>query len=210
MVHIGFVAIEAGQVGLERLEASAPHFLAERHDVLDRADRLDRGPLPDPLGVASTIGAAMRPVERQPVAQRAAQHLVDRNAQRLGLDVDEGVFDGTDRHRVDAACGLPRCRVGDSGDALDRARIGADQIALGELADDARQSLPAIALHIFRPANDAPVGGNFQKRIDPPAGVAVQIFDLGDFHDTGTSVGRASGCSSDLNTDRPVFGNVLD
>ena len=48
--------------------------------------------------------------------------------------------------------------------------------------DDPRQPLRAIALHIFRPADDALVGGDLQKRVDPPAGVAMQIFDLDDLH----------------------------
>jgi hypothetical protein len=38
----------------------------------------------------------------------------------------------------------------------------------------------AIALHIFRPADNALVGGDLQKRIDPPTRIAMQVFDLDD------------------------------
>ena len=124
----------------------------------------------------------MRPVEPQSVAHRAAQHLVDRHPQGLGLDVDERVFDRRDRHLVDAARRLPGRRIEPRGDALDRARVVADQRALGELVDDRAQPLRAIALHVFRPADKALVGGDLQKRVDPPAGVAMQVFDLDDLH----------------------------
>jgi len=65
---------------------------------------------------------------------------------------------------------------------LDRARVLTDQEAFGELQDDPGQALRAIALHIFRPADDALVGGDLQKRIDPPTGIAMQVFDLDDLH----------------------------
>ena len=66
--------------------------------------------------------------------------------------------------------------------ALDRPRVLADQEPLGELPDDPGQPLRAVALHIFRPADDPLVGGDLEKRIDPPAGVAVQVFDFDDLH----------------------------
>ena len=40
-VHIRLVAVEADQVGLEPLEAAALDLLAERHDVVERAHRVD-------------------------------------------------------------------------------------------------------------------------------------------------------------------------
>src|ERR1051325_8112370 len=58
----------------------------------------------------------------------------------------------------------------------------ASREGVGEALDDAGQPLRAIALHVFRPAGDALVGGDLQKGVDPPAGVAMQVFDLGDFH----------------------------
>ena len=134
------------------------------------------------VGVPGAVGAAMRPVQQQPVADRAAEHLVDRHAQCLGLDIDQRILDRGDRHRVDAAGGLPRRGIEIGRVALDRPRVLADQ-ALGHLADDAGQPLRAVPLHVFRPADDALVGRDLEKRIDPPAGVAMQVFDLDDFHD---------------------------
>src|SRR5207244_12589997 len=67
-VHVGLVAVEADQVGLEPLEALAPDLLAECDDVVERAHRVDPGPFPYPLGIAGAVGAAMRPVELQAVA----------------------------------------------------------------------------------------------------------------------------------------------
>ncbi len=124
----------------------------------------------------------MRPIELQAVAHRSAEHLVDRHAQRLGLDVDERVLDRGDRHLVDPAGGLPGRGVEMGAVTLDRPRVLADQEALGELQDDPGQPLRAIALHIFRPADDPLVGGDLEKRIDPPAGIAMQVFDLDDLH----------------------------
>ena len=95
----------------EPLEALAPDLLAERHDVVERAHRVDPGPFLDMVGMAGAVGAAMRPVELQPVAHRAAEQFIDRHAQRLGLDVDERIFDRGDRHLVDAARRLPGRRV---------------------------------------------------------------------------------------------------
>ena len=98
--------VEADQIGLEPLEALFADLAAERDDVVRGAHRLDPGPFLDPVGVARAVGAAMRPVDLQPVAERAAEQLVDRHAQRLGLDVDQRVLDRGDRLRLSppAAC----------------------------------------------------------------------------------------------------------
>src|SRR3954470_23934468 len=84
--------------------------------------------------------------------------------------------------------------------ALDRARVLSDQKPLGELLNDPGQPLCAVALHIFRPADDALVGADLEKRIDPPAGVAVQVFDLDDLHRTSLTgnagARRAPACIS--------------
>ena len=83
LVHVGRIEVEAEDVGLERLEAAFLHVLAERHQIVERAHRRNA----HHVGVAEAVGAAMRPVERQAIAHRAAEQGVDRNAQRLGLDV---------------------------------------------------------------------------------------------------------------------------
>ena len=64
---------------------------------------------------------------------------------------------------------------------LDRARVLADQ-PRGELFDDGAEPLGAVALHELGPAGYAIVCRDLEKGIDPPAGVAMQGFDLGDFH----------------------------
>src|SRR5437764_15138262 len=70
-VHIGLVAVEADQVGLEPLEALAPDLLAERDDVVERAHRIDAGPFLDSVGMAGAVGAAMRPGGLQAIPHRA-------------------------------------------------------------------------------------------------------------------------------------------
>src|SRR4029077_4754827 len=62
-IHVGLCGAAADQVGLEPLEALAPDLLAECHDVVERAHRVDPGPLSYALGMAGAVGAAMRPVE---------------------------------------------------------------------------------------------------------------------------------------------------
>src|SRR6516225_2764853 len=124
----------------------------------------------------------MRPIELQPVAYGTAEHFVDRRAQRLGLDVDQSVLDRADCLLIDTARRLPGGCVEKRGDPLDRPRVLPNQKPVGELVDDAGQPLRAIALHVFRPADDPVVGGNLEKRVDPPAGIAVQVFDFCDLH----------------------------
>ena len=58
-VHIGLVAVEADQVGLEPLEAPALDLLAERHDVVERAHRVDPAPFTDTVGMVGALAAAM-------------------------------------------------------------------------------------------------------------------------------------------------------
>src|SRR6185437_3375069 len=120
--------------------------------------------------------------ERQALAHRAAEERANRHAQRLGLDVDQRVLDGADGLLVDAAGRLPRHRVERRGDALEGARILADQ-PLAQRADDGGEAAAAIALVIFRPADDAVIGGDLEEREDAPAGVAMQILDPRDAHD---------------------------
>ena len=124
----------------------------------------------------------MRPVERQALAHRAAEQRMDGNAERLRLDVDERVLEGGDRLLVHAAGRLARHRAERRGDALVGARILADQ-RLAERADDGAEPLAAVALVVFRPADDAVIGGDLEEREDAPAGVAMQILDPRDAHD---------------------------
>ena len=186
LVHVGRIDIEAEDVGLERLEAALLHMLAELHQVVERAHRLDA----HHLGVAEAVGAAMRPVERQAVAHRPAEQGIDRNAQRLGLDVQQRVLDGGHRLLVQAARRLARDGLLPRHDALDRPRILADQ-ALRHAADHGGEAGAAVALVVFRPADQAVVGRDLEEREVAPAGVAVQILDLGDFHGVSSPDARS-------------------
>src|SRR5690348_3958747 len=123
----------------------------------------------------------MRPVDLQPIAEGAAQHLVYRDAERFRLDVDQRVLDRGDRLGVDAAGGLDRCRVKLLRDPLDRPRVLPDQ-PLAKSFDYRAEAERAVTLHELRPADDALVGADLYKRAYPPPGVAVEGLDLGDFH----------------------------
>src|SRR6185295_15008406 len=65
--------------------------------------------------------AAARPIDRHPVAQRAAEQLIDRNAERLALDVETGIHDRSDGVRGEPAGGRPRLGVQRRIDAADLA-----------------------------------------------------------------------------------------
>ena len=74
-------------------------------------------------------GRAMRPVERDAVAQLAAEQRIDRHAERLRLGVEQRVLDRRDRLRHHAAGGRPRRGV----------KLGIDALVIADgLADDLR------------------------------------------------------------------------
>ena len=131
------------------------------------------GSTPITLGVAEAVAAAMRPVERQAIAHRPAEQGVDRNAQRLGLDVEQRVLDGGHRLLVHAARRLAGDGVLPRHDALDRPRVLADQV-LRHAADHGGEAGAAVALVVFRPADQPVVGGDLEEREVAPAGVAMQ------------------------------------
>jgi hypothetical protein len=119
-------------------------------------------PFLDPLGVTAAVGAAVRPVELQPLAYGATEHLIDRHAERLGLDVDQRVLDRTDGLGVEPARRLAGRGVEKSAVALDRPRVLANE-ACAQFLDDRGEALRAIPLHEFRPADDALVGRNLEE-----------------------------------------------
>ena len=178
LMHVRRAAIEAEDVGLQRAEPLLAHRAGERPEVVERADRR----LAHRVGMAHAIGAAVRPVEPQPLAHRAVQKLGDRHAQRSRLDVDQRVLDRRDRLLDQPARRLAGERVQHRRDALDRPRVHADQV-LGEPADDRAQPLAAVALVVLGPADHAVVGGDLEERPDAPAGIAVQVLDLRDSHE---------------------------
>src|SRR5207245_7008416 len=78
--------------------------------------------------------AALRPVEAYPVAHRAAEQLVDRHAERLGLDVPQGQLDAGHRLVRDAPAVLAHAPQHVPVEALDRPRVLPDQ-EIGDGAD---------------------------------------------------------------------------
>jgi hypothetical protein len=130
----------------------------------------------------------MRPVERQAIAYRPAEQCVDRNAQRLGLDVEQGVLDRRHRLLVHTARRLAGDGVLRGHDAFDRPRVLADQ-ALRHAPDHGGEARAAVAFVIFRPADQAVIGGDLEERKVTPAGVTVQILDLDDLHGVSSPFG---------------------
>ena len=70
--HVEFrtPTVEQKDVGLERREAALAHVLAELADVVERADRREA----HFLGVVQAVGAAVRPVQAEPIADGPAEH----------------------------------------------------------------------------------------------------------------------------------------
>src|SRR5262249_21615918 len=60
-------------------------------------------------------------------------------------------------------------------------RIVTDQV-LRHAADHGGKTGAAVALVVFRPADQSFIGRDLEKREVAPAGIAVQILDLGGFH----------------------------
>ena len=150
----------------------------------------------------------MRPVQRQPVAHRAAEQRIDRHAQRLRLDVEQRVLDRRHRLLVDAARRLARHGIIGRGDPFDRPRIHADQ-ALRQAADHGGKTRAAVAFVVFGPADDAIVGGDLEKRKVAPAGVAVQILDPDNFHWCSFSV-KADGPGQPASGSMISSGFIMD
>ena len=131
------VGAERQRIGLERLEAGGLHLGAELLDVVERADRLHAEFLLEEVLAPDAEAAAMRPVKIDAVAERPAEQLVDRHAERLGLDVEAGVLDRRDRFVVDAADRHAGDRAQRHRDVADLARVHADG-DVGKAARSAR------------------------------------------------------------------------
>ena len=120
----------------------------------------------------------MRPVERNAVAQLAAEQRVARHAERLRLGIEQRVLDRGDRLRHHAAGGRPCRRVKLRIDAL----VIADRLPdhfRGELGDDRADAGRAEVLGEFAPADDAVGGRELDEVVVAPAGIAGERFDCG-------------------------------
>ena len=118
---------------------------------------------------------------RYAVALLAAEQLVARQAEPLGLGVEQRVLDRSHRLGDHAA----RCGPGDAVELRVDALVCGDVLAdhaLGEPLDRRRDAGRAEALVVFAPPDDAFVGRKLDEAVVAPAPVAMQRLDPGNFH----------------------------
>src|SRR6185437_10312273 len=179
--HAWLAAVEQQGIGLERLEAVLHRFMAERAHIMQAADRGRAEFFLEQRRVGNAEAAAMRPVKRDALAERPAEQRADRHAQGLGLDVETGIFDGSDRLIIEPARGELRQRAQRRADLADGARVLTHQHRR-EAADDVAGAPDAEPFVELGPADNAFVGRYFQVGQRAPAAVGVEILDLGNFH----------------------------
>jgi hypothetical protein len=172
--------VERQQAGLERPEAAALDLFAEPGDVVEVAQRRRV----EQSGVADAISPAMRPVERQARAIGPAKQAVNRNAERLALDVEQRVGERRDGVLVDATAGLDGPRAQERRDLVHRECVHAEE-QITQRGDDASDAGSAGVLAVFRPADDPGVGRDLEEAGAAKSGVAVNMLDACDLrHDT--------------------------
>ena len=118
----------------------------------------------------------MRPVERDAVAQLAAEEHVARHAERLCLGIEQRILDRGDRLRDDTAGGGTRRRIKLRVDALVIADRLADHLG-GEFCDDGADAGRAEVLGELAPADDAVRRRELDEMVVAPAGVAGERLD---------------------------------
>ena len=151
---------------------------AELDDVVVRGELVGVRHLPG----ARPRGAAVRPVDVDVVARRPAEELVDGNAERLRLEVEQRVLDPADRLLDHRARALARRAEEIPDDPLDRARVAPDD-ERGEILDDAGEAARrAVRVGDLGPADSAVVGRGLEEDPGTPARVAVERLELRDFH----------------------------
>ena len=175
-VHGGRIARDH-HVGLERGEPARHHLPAERGDVVVGAQRRRA----QHVAHARPRRPAVRPVQAHAVAQRPAEELVDRHAERLGLDVPQRQLDAGHRLVGHAAQVLPRGAQHVPVQPLDRPRVLADQ-QRGQVAHRARDAVRAAVVAAFAPAHEPVVGLDADEGPGPPAAVTVQRLHACDLH----------------------------
>jgi hypothetical protein len=118
----------------------------------------------------------MRPVDPNPVADLAAEQFIAGHAEQLALGVEQGVFDGAERLRHDAAGGgAGRCeqlRI----NPFVRKGVPADH-ARRQPLDRRTDAGRAETLVEFAPADHAFFGGELDEMVVSPAGVAGEEFN---------------------------------
>ena len=122
--------------------------------------------------MVQAVGAAVRPVQAEPIADGPAEHFGYGHAEGFCLHVNERILDGRDRLLDKAAWRLTRARIEVRGDELTGRGSWPNQY-LGKLHDDDGQPFGAVALVVLRPADESRVRLDFQEREDVPAGVGM-------------------------------------
>ena len=165
-------------VGLEGAEALLHHLAAEVGDVVVRGQLRRPGHLPCPR----PRRAAVRPVGRDGVARRAAEELVDRDAQCLPFQVEQRVLDAGDGLGHDRAGALARGAVQIPVDRLHGPRVPPHHERCEVLDHSCQPARRAVRIGDLGPADQAVVSGDLEEDPRTPPGVAEQRLEGGDFH----------------------------
>ena len=168
-------------VRLERAVPALDDLAPERGDRVVRVELRRARDLPCPRARR----AAVRPVERDRLARRAAEELRDRDAERLPLEVEERVLDPADRLLDDRPRALAGAPVEIPVDRLDRARVAADDERREIRHDAGKPGGRAVRVGHLRPADQPVVGRRLDEEPRPPAGVAGERLDRGELHAAG-------------------------
>ncbi len=132
------------------------------------------------LVVAHAVRAAMRPVDRDTGSHEAAEQLADGNAERLALDVEQGVLDGT---LVDAV-GRLRCLTYRP---EPMARMGWGSVPINASAmpwmTEVRPRLPSASVYSGQPIRPSSVVITRKEKVRQPASACMSsmrsIFTVG-------------------------------
>ena len=164
-------------IGLQRPEATGLDLCGMAGDVVTGLQWRH----PQPLRVAHPVTAEMRPVDRDPPADRAAEQGIDGNAARPGGDVEQGVLHRRDGLLVQATARLPCHHMQPGRDLFPGAGVAPDD-ERGKAFDHPGQAGRAKAFAVFGPTHQPLIGGDFEEGEEPPAGIGTQRLDAGDLH----------------------------
>src|SRR3954454_273231 len=119
-------------VRLERREAAFHALAAELGYIVVRRELARVRHLPR----AGARRAAMGPVHVNLVPRRTAEELVDRDPERLALEIEQRILESADRLLDHRAWALPSSSDEIPDDALDGTRVAAEDVR-GEILNDA-------------------------------------------------------------------------
>src|SRR6185437_14020110 len=170
------VAFIDKSVGLQRRKTLVARLRAERPDAVEIGDRRRIE-----FRAADPPGAAMRPVDPDAVAHLAAEQHVARDAERLGLGVEQRVLDRTQPLGDHTARGRTGRGVQLGIDALVVERALPDH-ARGAALDHRRHAGRPEPLVKLAPPDDAVSGADLEEVVVAPPRIGAQHGEAGDFH----------------------------